>query len=54
MVRLYLEQKIRDNNFNARNEDMSLPGAAAWKGNPKGNSEGNAQETIKYLKTWKL
>ena len=30
----------------ARNEDRSLQGAAAWKGNPRGNPEGNAQETI--------
>ena len=37
MVRRYVEQKIRDNNFNARNEDQSLQGATAWKGNPRGN-----------------
>ena len=45
MVRRYSEQKIRDNNFNARNEDKSLQGAAAWKGNPRGNPEGNAQRS---------
>ena len=36
MVRLSAEQKVRDNDFNARNEDWSLQGAAAWKGNPNG------------------
>ena len=36
MVRGYFEQYMTDNNLNARNEDMSLQGAAAWKGNPKG------------------
>ena len=31
MVRRFVWQKFRDNNFNARNEDRSLQGAAAKK-----------------------
>ena len=50
MVCRHVEQKMRDNNLNARNEDRSLHGAAAWTGHPKGNSKGNAQETIKDQK----
>ena len=47
IVRRHAEQKIRNNSFNARNEDRSLQLAAAWEGNPQGSSEDNAQETIK-------
>ena len=36
-------RELRDNDFNVRNEDRSLQGAAAWKRNPKGNSKGDAQ-----------
>ena len=32
MVRRAVQQKRSDNDFNARNEDRSLQGAAAWKG----------------------
>ena len=50
MVHRHVEQKIRDNNFNIRTEEMSLHGTAAWKEDEKENSQGNAQETIKDRK----
>ena len=34
VVRRYVEQKIRDKSFNARNEDRSIEGAEARQGNP--------------------
>ena len=33
MVRCNVEQQVKDNDFDARNEDKSLQGAAAWKQN---------------------
>ena len=47
MVRRYVEQKKRDNNFNARSEDSSLQGAAARKLHPGGNPKGNGKDTSK-------
>ena len=42
MVRQYVD--------NACNADMSLPGAAAWKGNPRGNPKGKGKETSRDRK----
>ena len=60
LVRRYVEQNIRENNFHARNEDRSPQGAAAWKGNPKGNLGGSGKDGSKDPKhgdcnqwTWK-
>ena len=50
MVSRCVEQKIRDNHLNARNEDSSPQGAAAWKGNPRRNPKGNGEETSKDRK----
>ena len=47
MVRRYVEQKMRDNIFNTRNEDGFLQGVAARKGNPRGNPKGNGKDTRK-------
>ena len=54
MVRRFVEQKIRDENFNARDEDRSLLGAAAWKGNPTGNPKGNGKENDQRSKEMEI
>ena len=44
MVCRYVEQKIGDNNFNARKEDRSLQDAS-WKGSTEGNPTGSGKNT---------
>ena len=45
MVRRFVEHKMRDNNFNARNGDRFRQEAATWTANPRGNRKGKLKVT---------